>query len=55
MSPKYGMSSVIGGTAWTLTMMTLTMRLPRNSKRLKAYAAWMATSSVRIVTAPATT
>ena len=55
MSPKYGMRSVIGGPACTLTMTTLRMRLPRNSKRLKAYAAWIATSSVRIVTEPATT
>ena len=43
------MSSVIGGTAWTLTMTMLSGRLPRNSNRLNAYAARIATSSVSAV------
>ena len=35
-SPKYGMTSVIGGTACTLTITALTVRCSGNVKRLNA-------------------
>ncbi len=35
-SPKYGMTSVIGGTAWTLTITALMVFLNGNVKRLNA-------------------